>query len=705
MPETSRNDRATQERSARKWPVALIVAMFVAMFVAMLIAGSAIVLTVAPTIGARAFAQSPASAAQSSAKPQEAVVAPNENLVVEGIPPIPAALAERASRYTNFRAALFTSWNPSRREMLIATRFGDTFQIHRVAAPGAARTQLTFFPDDVRTAYYPPKAAASASAGSFVFSKDIGGGEFYQLYRYDVATGAITLLTDGKSRNTDAVWSHDGNMLAYTSTRRNGSDVDTYITEPAHPEKDHRLAQNSGGGWAVLDWSPDDSQLLMQEYISVNESNLWLVNATTGEKTAITTKSGDEKVAYGGGKFAKSGKGIYVTTDKDSEFQRLAYIDLASKKYTFLTSHIPWDVEDFDVSPDGSTIAFTTNEDGYGSLHLLDTKTEKEKPAPKTPAGVVSGAKWHPNGEDLAFGVTGSHSAADVYSANVKTGKVERWTASETGGLNPANFAEAQLIHWKSFDGMSIGGFLYKPVSHPGGAQFTGKRPVIIDIHGGPEGQFRPGFLGRYNYFMSELGVAMIFPNVRGSTGYGKTFVTLDNGFLREGSYKDINSLLDWIAAQPDLDPDRVMITGGSYGGFMTLAVATNYNDRIRCSVDVVGPSNLVTFLQNTSGYRQDLRRAEYGDERDPKMREFLERIAPANNAAKITKPLFVIQGRNDPRVPHTEAEQMVAVVRKNGTPVWFLMANDEGHGFSKKKNVDFQFYATLQFVDQFLLQ
>ncbi|HEY0701224.1 MAG TPA: prolyl oligopeptidase family serine peptidase [Candidatus Acidoferrales bacterium] len=630
---------------------------------------------------------------------QEAVVAPNENLVVEGIPPIPAPLTEKADRYTNFRSATFASWHPQRREMLIATRFADTFQIHEVKSPGAARTQLTFYKDDVRSAFYPPKGDGS----HFIFSKDVGGGEFYQLYRYDTKSGAITLLTDGKSRNTDEHWSTSGKLLAYSSTRRTGNDTDIWLSEPAHPDNpqtNRLLAQVKGGGWAVADWSPDDSQLIVQEYVSANESYLWLMNATTGEKTALTpNNSGTEKIAYGSAEFSRDGKGIYLTTDKDSQFQRLAYLDLASGKYTYLTDHIHWDVESFDLSPDGATIALSSNEDGLGVLHLLDLKTAEEKPAPQFPAGLVFAVKWHPNGRDLGFGFTGSRDVTDVYSLDVTTGKIDRWTNSETGGLNPATFPEARLIHWPSFDQKSISGFYFKPPS-----TFTGKRPVIIDIHGGPEGQFRPYFLGRYNYYPAEMGIAMIFPNVRGSTGYGKTFLELDNGFLREDSYRDINSLLDWIAQQPDLDATRVMITGGSYGGFMTLAVATNYNDRIRCSVDIVGPSNLVTFLENTSGYRQDLRRAEYGDERDPKMRAFLEKIAPANNATNITKPLFVIQGKNDPRVPWTEAQQMVAVVRKNGTPVWFLMANDEGHGFSKKKNVDYQFYATILFINQFLL-
>ncbi|MDM7924655.1 MAG: prolyl oligopeptidase family serine peptidase, partial [bacterium] len=257
-----------------------------------------------------------------------------------------------------------------------------------------------------------------------------------------------------------------------------------------------------------------------------------------------------------------------------------------------------------------------------------------------------------------------------------------------------------ELVRWKSFDGRMISGFLYSP-----GPAFTGKRPVIVEIHGGPEGQARPGFQGRKNYWVNEMGIAILQPNVRGSSGYGKTFLKLDNGFLREDSYKDIGTLLDWIRERPDLDPDRVLVTGGSYGGHMTLAVASLYSDRIRCSVSVVGISNLVTFLENTSGYRQDLRRAEYGDERDPKMRAFLQRIAPMNNADRIGKPLFIIQGANDPRVPASEAEQMMSTLKGRGIPAWSLVAKDEGHGFAKKKNQDFQFYSTILFMREFLLK
>lgn len=622
-------------------------------------------------------------------------IAPNENLVAEGIPKIPASMAESVGRYSEFRAAFFTSWHPTRREMLIETRFGDTNQVHQVKAPGGARTQLTFFPDRIAGAAYEP-----VHGDSFVFSKDIGGSEFFQLYRYDLANGTITLLTDGKSRNTDPRWSYQGDRVAYGSTKRSGNDVDIWVVDPSDPASARMAAQMEGGGWSVSDWSPDGRQVLVQNEVSAAESYIWSVDVASGKKELLTPKTGADTVAYSNAHFAKDGKGVYMTSDADSEFQRLVYLQLSAHKTTVLTPSLQWDVDDFDLSKDGRWIAFEANEDGISKLHVLDTKTAKEIPTPKLPLGVIAGLQWRNNSRELAISLSTASQPYDVYSADMATGRVERWTFSETGGLNTSGFSEPQLIHWKSWDDRSISGFLYKPP-----VKFNGKHPVIIDIHGGPEGQTRPGFLGRDNYYINELGIAMIYPNVRGSTGYGKTFQKLDNGFLREGSYKDINSLLDWIQTQPNLDSGKVMITGGSYGGFMTLAVATNYNDRICCSVDVVGPSNLVTFLEHTSGYRQDLRRVEYGDERDPKMHEFLEQIAPANKAKNITKPLFVIAGQNDPRVPASESAQMVEVVRKNGTPVWWLLGKDEGHGFGKKKNRDFQFYATVEFVKEYLLK
>ena len=623
---------------------------------------------------------------------QQAIVPPPESLVVDGVPPIPASLADTASRYGSYRSANMVDWHPTQQTMLISTRFAETPQLHLVSAPGAERHQLTFFPDAVRFGRFHP------NGGDYiVFQKDTGGGEWYQLYRYDMATGNITLLTDGKSRNLQGPWSTHGDHVAYMSTRRTGKDTDLWVMNPADPKSDRLLTQLSGGGWEPADWSPDDSKILLVEELSINETYLWLVDTETGEKTPFTPRDAKEKVAYTGAMFSKDGKGVYVTTDKDSEFLRLAYIDFATKQYRYFTTDIPWDVENFDLTKDGSRIAFVANKNGFSTIHILDTATGKIF-NPKHPAGVVGPVRWNRDSKDLGFALTNVHVAGDAYSL-ATDGSVTRWTNSETA-VNTDAFPDAQLVKWESFDGKMISGFLYRPP-----AKFTGKRPVLVLIHGGPEGQSQPTFLGRSNYLLNELGIALIYPNVRGSTGYGKSFSLLDNGFLREDTYKDINSLFDWIATQSDLDAGRIGVTGGSYGGHMTLAVSTFFSDRIRCSVDIVGMSNLVTFLEHTEAYRRDLRRVEYGDERDPKMREFLERIAPMNNIEKIKKPMLVIAGKNDPRVPVSESDQIVAALTKQSTPVWYIMAKDEGHGFQKKANQDYQFYSTVEFLQEFLLK
>ena len=467
--------------------------------------------------------------------------------------------------------------------------------------------------------------------------------------------------------------------------------------DPLKPQSARLVLEVSGGGFFATDWSPDDTKLLVQQYVSVNKSDLFLVDVASGTRTALTDPQA--QIWYGGGEFTRDGRSLVLTSDEGSEFSRLALLDIASRKVTPLVTDIKWDVEAFDLSDDGKTVAFVTNEAGLSKLYLYDMDAKRYRPVQNLPVAVIGGLEWHRNSQELGFSAGSARAPSDVYSLTVSTGQVTRWTESELGGQVASQLSEATPMAWKTFDGRELSGFYYKPA-----ARFTGKRPVIINIHGGPEGQSRPGFMGRSNYFLNELGVAIIFPNVRGSTGYGKTFVDLDNGLKRLDSVKDIGSLLDWIAMQPELDASRVMVTGGSYGGYMTLAVATMYNDRIACAVDIVGVSNFNTFLKNTESYRRDLRRVEYGDERVPEIRDFFEKTAPLNNAEKITKPLFVIQGGNDPRVPRTEAEQMVAKVRGNGSPVWYLMASDEGHGFRKKPNVDYQFYATVMFVRQFLL-
>ncbi len=622
-----------------------------------------------------------------------AVVAAPATISAEGLPEISNAIPESVRRYTEARGAGFLGWHPVRREMLISTRFGNTNQLHQVKSPGADRTQLTFFEEPVGGSSYDP-----VQGTSIVFARDVGGNEFSQLYRLELASREVSLLTDGKrSQNGGVAWSRQGDRIAFASTMRNGADRDLYIMSPADSTTRTLVYQASGGGWGVADWTPDGNALLVGEFLSVTRSRLHVLDLATKTLRQVTPEDTAE-VAYGSASFSADGKGVYLTSDRDSEFRRLSYLDLASGTLTALVNDIPWDVGQVTLSRDGRRLAFTANVEGIDRLYLMDTRTRRYRRVASLPQGLVGGLEWHHNGRDLGFTFSSARSTGDAWSLDAVTGALTRWTESELGGMASDQLVEPELVRWPSFDGQTISGFLYRPKG------FAGKRPVIINIHGGPESQSRPGFQGRNNYFINELGIAIIYPNVRGSTGFGKTFVKLDNGLKREDTVKDIGALLDWIAAQPDLDASRVLVTGGSYGGYMTLMVATTYDTRICCSVDVVGISNLATFLQNTESYRRDLRRVEYGDERNPEMRAFMERTAPLSNASKVTKPLFVVQGANDPRVPRTEADQMVATVRRNGSPVWYIIGLDEGHGFRKKANADYQFFATVAFVQKYLV-
>lgn len=625
---------------------------------------------------------------------QEAVIPVPDNLVTEGIPALPASLVNEVRNYTETRNASFISWHPELKEMLISTRFANSTQIHNVKMPGGSRTQITFFEEPVTFASYEPK-----NGSYFLFLKDTGGNEFSQIYRYDFSDKKITLLTDGlRSQNSGIVWNKTKELIAYTSTSRNGRDRDVYVMNPLDPASDRLVIENTGGGWRIADWSPDNKSLLLEDYISVNETRLYILNLITGEKSRLLPLT-DERSTFSAAGFSRDGNGLYLISNSNSEFERLAYYDLAKKSLSFITTDINWDIEQADLSDDGSVLAFTTNENGLSKIYVLSTKDNTYRQLQGLPVGVISGVDWAGDSRSLGFTLATYNATSDVFEYDLSSQKLIRWTNSELGGMDVSGLKEPQLITWKSFDGRDISGYLYKASS-----KFTGKRPVMISIHGGPEGQARPGFLGRSNYFLNEMGISIIYPNVRGSTGYGKTFVDLDNGLKREESVKDIGALLSWIATQPDLDSDRILVTGGSYGGYMTLAVSFMYSDLIRCSIDIVGISDFNTFMKNTESYRRDLRRVEYGDERDPVIAEFFKKIAPLNHTSEIRKPLFIVQGGNDPRVPYTESLQMKEKVKQNGGTVWFLMANDEGHGFRKKNNIDFQFYATIEFVRQHLL-
>ena len=551
-------------------------------------------------------------------------------------------------------------------------------------SPGGARRQLTFFDETVSNATVNPKG------GAFLFARDKGGDEYYQGYRFDLETGTITGFTEPGTRNGSPLWADDGQLAAWARTNPGDPNNDIIIGNPADPAS-VRVALEGEGAIGPVDWSDDGSKLLLQRYISIAESHLFVLDVASGELTQINP---GETVSYSGGALLADGS-ILTATDKDSEFTNLVRI-APDGTFTNYTGDIEWGVSDWTLSPDGNTVAFTLNEGGLGTIHLLEVESGHVRPGPTLPVGIASGLVFSRSGSHVGFTFNAATSPADAWSFDVATLNLTRWTEAETGGLNPDIFIEPVLFDYPNADGMDIPAFIYRPKGE-------GPHPVIISIHGGPEGQSRPGFASSYQYWANELGIAVVVPNVRGSTGYGKTYVSLDNGLNRKRSVEDVGALLDWIGTQPDLNSDKVIVHGGSYGGYMVLASMIDYADRLAGGIDIVGISDFKTFLENTEGYRADLRRAEYGDERDPVIAAFFDEISPLKNASKITKPLFVIQGYNDPRVPYTEAEQILEAVKANGVTAWFMMAMDEGHGFRKKSNREAQREAETMFLREVL--
>ena len=605
-------------------------------------------------------------------------------VVAEGIPPVSEALRERLRQYQNVRGAGFRDWGPDG-SLFVSTRFGETSQIHRVRTPGGRREQVTFFHEPVSSARY------VRSTGDLLISKARGGNEDYQIFRFDGKTGRAARLTDGKSRNRLGPLSRAGARLVYTSNRRNRRDFDLYVLD-LRAGTSSRIMEVSGQFWIPIEWSPDDSKLLLLRYVSINESTPAVLDVKSGKRTDLPIPGGG-KAAFSGLAF-RDDRHVLLSCDAGSEFKRLAVVPLDTLKYEWLEKERQWDVTGIEVH--GDTVATLTNEDGTSRL-TIGGKGRAPRRA-KLPVGLISSLRFSPDGARLGFTLSRPDAPSDVYTYEIAGEKLVRWTYSEVGGLDPETFVAPRRIEYRTFDGRKIPAYLFMPRN-------AGKVPVVIRIHGGPEGQYRPSFSGTIQYWVNELGVAVIAPNVRGSAGYGKTYVRLDNGKKREESVKDIGALLDWIATQPELDASRVAVYGGSYGGYMVLASLVHFGDRIKAGVDFVGIANFVTFLEKTRRYRVDLRRVEYGDERDPDMRAFLERISPSTRADRIRSALLVAHGRNDPRVPFFEAEQIVARVRAQGRPVWTLYADNEGHGFSRKENRDYFAAATALFFSEHLLK
>ena len=630
------------------------------------------------------FFGGPAIAAAEDVAPQPTA------LVADQIPDVPQAIVDQTRPYMEYRTASFVDWDPKSRAMLIATRFGETRQLHRVSTPMGQREQLTFASEPVSSARYAPDGSA------LLFQKDSGGNEINQIFA--LQNGQPKMLTDGKSRNSLGPWSSSGKLLAFGSNKRTGLYNDIYLMNPASPESARMLVASTGGGWFPIDFSPDDKQLLVFNYVSVTDNQLYLIDIEQGSLRKLTDSS--VPVSYEGLQFAPDGR-LWASSDDGSDVKRLGIVNLETSLFEPLVDEKIWDIANFDISQDGRWIAYEVNQAGRSVLKFYDMQSGLIRVADALPTGVISGVKFAPWGE-LGLTLNSNRTGIDAYSINPETLAVTRWTKSETGGLDAADNVAPELVEIASFDGEKMSGFLYRPDP----ARHKGKRPLIINIHGGPEGQATPRFLGRDNHLINELGIAIFYPNVRGSTGFGKRFVSLDNGpWQRENSVLDIGAFLDHLRKDRQIDRKRIAVTGGSYGGYMTLASMLRYGNKLKAGLEIVGISNFVTFLENTQAYRRDLRRTEYGDERNPEQRAKLQEISPLIRASEIKIPLMVVTGANDPRVPASEADQIVTAVRANRRPAWHLLAENEGHGFRKKANGDYQFWASLIFWQKYLLE
>jgi dipeptidyl aminopeptidase/acylaminoacyl peptidase len=610
------------------------------------------------------------------------------NLLALGLPEVPAALGARLDQYQNARAAALLDVAPDGSAILVGTRFASTVQLHLVSRPLGMREQLTFGKEPVRDARFAP-----GDPRTIYYLQDAGGGEAYQLYRLDRRSGRAELLTDGRSRHEALAVSPDGKRLAWSGTGRNGKDTDVYVAEAARPAGARRVVEGAGT-FHPLDFSPDGGRLLVRQFRSIADADLLLVDVATGAARPLLAGKGSVRDAA----FSADGRAAYAVTDRLGDLNALVRVDLAAAGTAPrpVAPGVGTDVERVAVARDGR-VAFVSNADGYSLLHLLDPRTGRLAAA-ALPRGVADAIRFPAGRSDrLAVAISPPTSPLDVHVLDLRSGRAERWTRSEVGGLDPSTFVEPELVSYPSTGGVQVPAFLYRKAGE-------GKRPVVVLWHGGPEAQFRPSFSPFVQFLATELGVAVLAPNVRGSDGYGKAYLALDDGVRREESLADVGATFDFVAGRPDLDAARLAVYGGSYGGYLVLASMVFFGERVKAGVDVVGISSLPTFLRSTAEYRRDLRRAEYGDERVPEVLAVQERISPLNHVARLRAPLFVVQGANDPRVPRSEAEQIVAAVREKGKEVWYLLALDEGHGFQKKENRDAMTAAIALFLERQLL-
>lgn len=594
-------------------------------------------------------------------------------LVFDGVPPPDPALAERVSRYLEWRQATFLDWLPDG-SILVATRFGRHQQVHRVAAPLGMREQLTFGGGPVT------EARAPSVGSGFVFVRRDDG--YPQVYYY-AGPGAVRSLTSGDYQHGGPVWSHDGKRVAFYGTDRNGISYDIYVVDVAAGTRPQLVVAGSAGFWRPLDWSPDGGKLLLLNRLSPQKSALYVASAFTGALTPLEVGTGNIATAQ----FAPDGVGFYLICDARSDFEQLLYYDPITGATRRVSADVPWDVERFAVSAGGHYVAYVVNDDGQSRLTVLDTLRNLEFKPPGLDDGRIDNIRFDDTGQRLALTYESARSPRDVYVYNVAQGALQRWTRSEIGPLDAGSFAPAQLIHYPTWDRSGLGrrtlsAYVYLP-------RGPTPCPVLIALPGGqdPHSQFRPGWQPFIQFAVNDLGYAVIAPDVRGSAGYGKAFRALDDGVLRDDAVRDIGALLVWIGLQPGLDSHHVAIMGDSYGGFLALASLATYGDHLQGAIDVAGIANLVDFVDHSPAAQRAERVAEFGDVQDTDMRAFLDRISPLDNAALIHRPVLIVQGLDAPGSRAADSQQLLWRLRSEGNQVWYLSAADAGNDFSQPED------------------
>jgi dienelactone hydrolase len=612
-------------------------------------------------------------------------------LALIGVPKPPAITAEGVGRvgwrpvldnvgqlWRSQQSKSLITWMPDGSGLLVqGRRMVLDSRLHTLSGAGGKPVFLPQIPRNVGGIHGAP------GRDYMVLTWDTGGNEQFRLYRWDLGDTDPVLLTSESERAAFGAFEPNGPRMAYGSTRRNGTDFDVYLMNPLEPGSD-RLILEVEGLWGVGGWSRTADELLLVHAVSSLENELYVLDIGTGSLRRVTGDT-DGAVQHGSAQWSRDGSALYYTSDRATEFLHLRRLDLGTGEETVLSAEIPWDVSSVQQSGDGELLLISVNEDGRTKHYTTDPLGEEMYPLELFSSGQFS-AQLHHADPVLLVNHSDRFGVVRGYTYDLRSEKLTLWAGTEPSQNSAV--PDTRLVRYATFDSVdgeprSISAFVYPGVGE-------GPRPVLINIHGGPEGQARLSTSGSST---QKSGITVITPNVRGSTGYGRTFTTLDDQYLREDAVRDIGALLDWIGEQPDLDESRVAVTGGSYGGYMVLASLVHFSPRIRCGIDIVGVSNFVTFLENTADYRRDLRRAEYGDERIPEMRAFLESISPLNNAERITSRLMVVQGANDPRVPVGESRQIVEAVRGNGLEVAYMEGANEGHGFRNPWN---SFYAGL---------